>query len=127
MAVCRILLAVLITLAVAVAPVSGSLMAGHAMADPANARAVKAGQAGVHDCHGRAPASSPDKETARGPGADIDMDAECRGDGSRCCKLTGTLPFQPSPFIVITAADRGAEPQEPTAWSLKPRPPPPRS
>jgi uncharacterized membrane protein len=112
MAACRILFALLIALAVAAAPVSVTLASGHAAA-----RTHMAGQTQKHDCHGMAPAHSPDG----------DMGAKCPGDGSKCCKLTGALLVQPLPIIAVAAVERGTEPPEPAGWSTKPRPPPPRS
>jgi uncharacterized membrane protein len=112
MATCRILFAGLIALAVAAAPVSVTLASGHAAA-----KTHMAGQTQKHDCHGMAPAHSPDG----------DMDTKCPGDGSKCCKLTGALLVQPLPIIAVAAVEHGTEPQEPAGWSTKPRPPPPRS
>src|SRR5262245_58261523 len=112
MLACRILLAGLIALAVAVAPVGVALAGAHAAAKPETA-----GQAEKQDCHGATPAHSPDG----------DMGAKCPGDGSKCCKLSGAFLLLPLPIIVVAPAERGTEPQEPPGWSIKPRPPPPRS
>src|SRR5512145_1707786 len=101
MAALRILLAGLIALAVAVAPVSAALMVAHAAA-----RADTVGEAEKHDCHGMAPAHS----------ADDDMNGKCPGDGSKCCKLTGALLFQALPIVAVPATHRRTEPQEPAGW-----------
>ena len=112
MAACRILFALLIALAVAVAPVSAALTSGHAAA-----KTDMASQAEKQDCHGMAPAHS----------TDGDMNTKCPGDGSKCCKLTGALLFRPLTIVAVPLAHRGTEPQEPAGWSVKPRLPPPRS
>src|SRR5262245_37950404 len=116
MAACRILLAGVVALAVAVAPVGVSLASGH-VAAKSEIKSGMAGQSEKHDCQGMAPGQSPDG----------DMSAKCPGDGSKCCKLTGALLVQPLPIIAAAAVERGTEPQEPAGWSMKPRPPPPRS
>lgn len=112
MAACRILFAALIALAVAVAPVSMALASAHSAE-----KTGMVGQAQKHDCHGMAPVHSPDD----------DVGAKCPGDSSKCCKLTGALLFQPLPIIPVAATYLGTSPQGLRAWSVKPRPPPPRS
>lgn len=108
----RIVFAGLIALAVAVAPVSTALGSVRIAT-----KTEMAGQAEKQDCHGMAPAHSPDG----------DMSSKCPGDGSKCCKLTGALLFQALPIVAVPVTHRGTEPQEPAGWSVKPRPPPPRS
>ena len=108
----RTLLAVLIALAVAMAPVSMALAACQTAA-----KAEMAGQADMQDCQGTGAANSPDGN----------VNGKCPIDGSMCCQLTGTLATLPMPIVLAAAAFRVAEPQEPSAWAVEPHPPPPRS
>jgi hypothetical protein len=100
----RILLALLIGLAVASAPVASALAA--------------TSKAAVHDCHGK---SAEDHSCCEKMGKCPDA---C---GVKCCKLMGmvtVLPvIEPASLIVPEAV----EPQKPPDWRLRPRPPPPRS
>jgi hypothetical protein len=109
----RVILASLIALAVAVAPVGTALRAA-----PAAAAAV------THDCHGKAPQ---DINKANCPDCDSQTQANCPGDGSKCCKLTGTIAVLPALIATAAAIDSVADPREPSGWQLRPRPPPPRS
>ena len=124
MAVCRIIFAALIALAVALAPVGMAIAACQtaAKADTAG-KADMAGQAGTHDCAGAT--HSPDGKAAHSP--DGKMEGGCQSDGGKCCQLTGTLPAPSPPVVAVAAPDRPADPPKPAAWAVKPIPPPPRS
>lgn len=111
MALCRILLAALIGLAVATAPV-GAALASLASAQ-SSAKSVKA----MEDCHAKLVKHCPD----------CDSKAKCPGDGSKCCKLTGTIMGLPVVMAVAVAIDRVAEPPEPASRFLRPLTPPPRT
>ena len=103
----RTILAGLIALAVALAPVASALAAGHVLAMPAMA-----------DCNGQA---------TDDPGC-CDSQAKCPETcGITCCKLIGMI----SPLPVFdepgAESERVADPQKPPDWQLRPRPPPPRT
>jgi hypothetical protein len=102
----RLLLAGLVALAVALAPVGTALAAGSTMA-----------KAAMADCHGKKPDHSCCDKMAKCPD-------QC---GVNCCKLMGmivTLPLIDPPVFV---APDVAKPQKPPDWRLRPRPPPPRA
>jgi hypothetical protein len=109
----RTVLAGLIALAVAVAPISTALVAA-----PAATVAV------THDCHGNAPK---DANKTNCPDCDSQRQANCPGDGSKCCKLTGTIAALPVLIVTAAAIDSAADPRESLGWQLGPRPPPPRT
>jgi len=111
----RIILASLIALAVAVAPVGAALVAA-----PKAAAAAPV----THDCHDKAPQ---DINKASCPDCGSQSQANCPGEYSKCCKLTGTIAALPALITTVAAVDRAADPQEPPGWQLRPRPPPPRS
>jgi len=109
MAICRILLAALIALAVTVAPVAAALAPSHASA-----------KAAMSDCHGKGPPPCPDCGTKI-------KKAKCPGDGIQCCKLVGTVSVS---LTVIWCAGLPYDPFEPPGplgWRQQPQPPPPRS
>jgi len=104
----RIVLAALIAVAVAVAPVGSALAAAHVLS-----------KAAMKDCHGK----KSSKEHLC-----CDKMAKCPDTcGIKCCKLMGmivSLPnLQPWAFLPPEVSD----PQKPPDWQLRPRPPPPRS
>lgn len=110
MALCRILLAALIALAVTVAPVGAAL-----------ATAPSPAKAAVDDCHKKPAKHCSDCDSQ------ANIPVKCPGDGSKCCKLAGTIVSLPSAPAVAVAIDRAYDPQKPPDWKLGPRPPPPRS
>jgi hypothetical protein len=104
----RLLLAGLIAVAVAVAPVGSALAASATLAKPA-----------MEDCHGKKPA---DDHSC------CDAMAKCPDTcGIKCCKLMGMIvtlsPIAGSAVVPPEIAD----PQKPPDWQLRPRPPPPRA
>jgi hypothetical protein len=109
MALCRLLLAVLIGLAVATAPVGAAM-----------ASVKSTAKSEMTDCHGKGVKLCPD----------CDGDAKkmkCPGDGSKCCKLTGTMAALSEMFSLAIAAQKIDEPQAMSDRPLRPRTPPPRS
>ena len=109
MAVCRILWAMLIAMAVAVAPVGAALASSHSST-----------KAAMHDCHGKAPAHCADCDG-------MAKKAKCPGDGSKCCKLVGAVNASPKVMRFAAAVEVPIEPQEPAGCCLQPQPRPPRS
>ena len=109
MAMFRLLLAVLIGFAVATAPVAAAV-----------ASVKAAPKTAMEDCHGKAAKLCPDCDTKA-------KKAKCPGDGSKCCKLTGTLAALPAVPVVAIAAHQLPEPQSVPDRSLRPQIPPPRS
>src|SRR5262245_64839187 len=105
----RLLLASLIAVAVALAPVGSALAASSALSKPP-----------MEDCHG--------KKTSKEQHSCCDTMAKCPDQcGIKCCKLIGmvvALPAIDPPMVGAPAAD---SPQKPPDWRLRPRPPPPRS
>lgn len=110
MALCRLLLALLIGFAVATAPV------GAAMAS-VNKTAAKTAMA---DCHGKIAKPCPDCDSKASK-------TKCPGDGSKCCKLAGTIAAVPEVLGLVVAAQKIFEPPSMRDRSLRPRTPPPRS
>jgi len=100
MVLCRILLACLIVVAVAGAPVASVL-----------ACAQSSATAATDDCHGK--------------GAKHHSD--CPGDGSKCCTLVATIATKPSVSMGTAAAAQPTAVQEPSDWLPSPHLPPPRS
>lgn len=111
MALCRTILACLIALAVCVAPVSAALAGAHT-----------APKAAMQDCHGKTPVHCPhcDKDKM------VDK-TKCPGDGSKCCKLVGTLSSVQKMMRPVAAPEQLPEPKRLTGRHLQPQPPPPRS
>jgi len=103
----RTLLAALIALAVALAPVGSALAASTAMSKPA-----------MEDCHGKASEAHSCCDTM------VKCPDRC---GIKCCKLMGMIialsGIDPPAFVPPEAV----HPQKPPDWRLRPRPPPPRS
>jgi hypothetical protein len=106
----RILLAAVIALAVAVAPVAAALASG----------ALQSTQSAVDDCHGKAPVPCPDCDSK------IKKD-KCPADGSQCCKLVGSVAATPRVMLLAGLAEAPLDPTEPLSWLQPPQPPPPRS
>ena len=109
MALCRLLLAMLIGVAVATAPLGAAM----ASAKPA-AKTV------ADDCHGKGTKPCPDCDSKG-------KKAKCPGDGSKCCKLVGAIAVLPSVLAVVVTAHKVSEPRRMPDRTLRPRIPPPRS
>ena len=104
----RLLLAGLIALAVAVAPIGSALAAADAMAKPA-----------MEDCHGKKASENH---------SCCDAMAKCPDQcGVKCCKLMGMIVALAVIRAPVPADFQPAEPEKPPDWRLRPRPPPPRS
>jgi hypothetical protein len=108
MAIYRTILAGLVVLAVALAPVGAALAANQALA-----------KAAMEDCHGKA---SKDCQSC-------DTKAKCPDNacGAKCCKLVGMVALPTSMLLIAAVLDRPADPQKPPDRLLRPQPPPPRS
>jgi hypothetical protein len=111
MTVCRTVLALLIALAVSVAPISAPLAAAHASP-----------KAAMQDCHGKAPIHCPHCDKDK-----IVNKNKCPGDGSKCCKLVGTLSSVQKVTGRVGEPRQLPEPHRLTGWRPQPQPPPPRS
>ena len=104
----RLLLAGLIAVAVALAPVGLALAASNAMAMPA-----------MEDCHSK----KASKEHSF-----CDAMAKCPDQcGVKCCKLMGMIVALAAIDTPVFAPPEVANPQKPPDWLLRPRPPPPLS
>jgi hypothetical protein len=123
----RTILAGLIALAVAVAPVAATLVAS------AGAWAATAVVTAKHDCHGHAQHHDKDPQADSDKVGCPDCDGgqghtkKCIGDGVKCCKLTGmvtVLPVVAAPAQNVVLA---AYPPTLTGWQMRPPPPPPRA
>lgn len=108
MAIYRTILAGLIALAVALAPIGVALAAGQTQAMP-----------GMEDCQGKASKDCPG----------CDAKAACPGDacGVKCCKLVGMVALPPRFSPVARSLDRLVDLQKPPDRLPRPQPPPPRS
>jgi hypothetical protein len=134
----RTILASLIALAVAAAPVAATLVTG---ARPARA-------AEVHDCHRMAQerhhqtGCTDDATTGHHchDSALQDMDRgscpdcqdqhhnkKCIGDGGKCCKLTGMVAVLPVVAAPVQAVDLSTNLPKLVGWQMRPSPPPPRA
>jgi hypothetical protein len=111
MAVCRVILAFLIALAVSVAPVSAAVAGAHGSP-----------KAAMEDCHGKMPVHCPNCDKDK-----MANKAKCPGDGSKCCKLVGTLSSVQKEPRRVAEPQQLSEPERLTGWHLQPQPPPPRS
>ncbi len=107
----RLLLTVVIVLAVSIAPVASALASVQSLADVAG-----------ENCHEVSAKLCPDCEDQ----ASIVV-GKCPGDGSKCCKLTGTIVALPGALVTALAIDRAVDVQGPPDRYLKPLTPPPRS
>lgn len=104
----RLLLAVLIATAVAVAPVGSALAAFAAMAKSA-----------MVDCHGKKAAEDH---------SCCDKMAKCPDQcGVKCCKLMGMIAVMSIIDPPVFASPDAVQPLRPPDWQLQPQPPPPRS
>lgn len=110
MALCRLLLALLIGLAVATAPVAAALASS----------GKSAAKTAMTDCHGKAANPCPDCDSKA-------KKTKCPGDGSKCCKLIGTIAALSAVLAGAIAAHKFSEPHPIPDRSLRPRTPPPRS
>jgi hypothetical protein len=110
MALFRLLLALLIGVAVATAPVAAAMASVKSAAKTAMA----------DDCHGKGAKPCPDCDSKA-------KKAKCPGDGSKCCKLTGTIAALPTVPAVTISAHELPQPQSIPDRSLRPQIPPPRS
>lgn len=129
----RSILAGLVAMAVALAPVAATLVA--------SAGAPAASAAAAHECHGKT------AQNAHKPGggervatADhlqrTEMDncsdcdgqyhPKCVGDGGKCCKLIGMVTLLPAISGAAETADLVTNPPTLTGWKVRP-PPPPRA
>lgn len=108
MAIYRTILAGVIALAIALAPVGAALAASQSLA-----------KAAMADCHGKA---SKDCQSC-------DTKAQCPGDacGVKCCKLIGMVAPTSVAIALAVGLDHPVEPQKPPDRLLRPQPPPPRS
>jgi len=103
----RTILAILIALAVAVAPLGAAFAAIHEGAQPA-----------IHDCDGPTPSDMPC----------CDAKAACPDScGIACCKLMGMITVLPVFDLTVVVPARAADPPKPPDWQQRPQPPPPRS
>jgi hypothetical protein len=144
MATFRTILAYLIALAVAVAPVAATVMAG---AQPASAAPTHSNAAPVHDCHSMAAGhhhghggtdgaaasqhshdkASQDTEKGDCPDCDAKRHAKCAGDGGKCCKLTGMVAVLPAVMGSVEITELAADPPMLIGREIRPPPPPPRA
>jgi hypothetical protein len=144
MATFRTLLAYLIALAVAVAPVAVTVIAG---AQPAGAAPTHSSAAPMHDCpgiaaghhHGHGDAdgaaapqhghdiAAQDTEKDDCPGCDAKHHRKCIGDGGKCCKLTGMVAVLPAVMDSAEVTELAANPPMLTGREIRPPPPPPRA
>src|SRR5262245_28030889 len=123
----RTILSGLIALAVAVAPVAATWVAG------VGARAASA--ATVHDCHGKAAHDGhkasgadgaqhghhmavPSSDKGGCPDCDSPAKAKCIGDGGKCCKLTGIALELPAVIGPVEAVALEANPPEMIGWQV---------
>lgn len=106
----RIILAVVIALAVAVAPVAAALAPS----------ALQSTKSAVDDCHGKAPVPCPDCDSK------IKKD-KCPADGSQCCKLFGNVAAPPRVMLLAGFPEAPLDPPQLFGWLQPPQPPPPRS
>lgn len=109
MALYRLLLAILIGLAVATAPVGAALAAAKSPA-----------KAAMDDCHAKGAKHCPDCDSKA-------KMAKCPGDGSKCCKLVGIISTSLEVISFVSAPEQPSDPQRPPGCLVQPLPPPPRS
>lgn len=108
MALCRLLLATLIALGLALAPVASALASGQGLA-----------KAAMEDCHG----------TPVGKDCPCSDKANCTAQkcAFKCYKLLATLPLPLTLLALSVAPHDLAHAQEPPDRLQRPHPPPPRS
>ena len=144
MATFRTILAFLIALAVAVAPMAVTVMAG---AQPASAAPAHSHAAPMHDCHRLAAGhhhgpggtdgaaasqhshdmASQDTEKGDCPDCDAKRHGKCVGDGGKCCKLTGMVTVLPAVMDCAEITVLAANPPMLIGREIRPPPPPPRA
>jgi hypothetical protein len=120
----RTILACLIALAVAAAPVAVTPLAS------AGGRAATVAAAAKHDCHGMTQDHEKGQHGKAGCPDCQDQDrdyAKCTGDGSKCCKLTGMVTVLPAVAARVAAVNLVANPPTLIGWQVRPSPPPPRA
>jgi hypothetical protein len=123
----RTILAGLVALAVAVAPVATTLLAS------AGARAATAAVTAEHDCHGKAQhhEKGPEHHSDKAGCPDCDggqnQTKTCIGDGVKCCKLIGMVVVLPVAMAPADSVALAAAPLRLTGWQVRPPPPPPRA
>ena len=131
----RTILASLIALAVAVAPVAAMVIAGSGV------RTTNI--AVTHHCHGKLaqsaaghdatlPNHDQDKtsqQTDKGSCQDCDGkgQVDCIGHGGKCCKLTGMVAVLPVVAAPLETAVLATNPPTLIGWQMRPSPPPPRA
>ena len=122
----RTILAGLVALAVAVAPIAATLLAS------AGARAATAAVTAKHDCHGQAQHHETGLEYHSDKAGCPDCDGgqhhtkTCFGDGVKCCKLIGMVAVLPVAVAPAESVVVAAGPLSLTGWQVRPPPPPPR-
>jgi hypothetical protein len=104
----RLLLAGLIAVAVALAPIGAALAASSAMS-----------KAPMQDCHG--------KKTIKEHSCCDKMAKTPDQCGIKCCKLIGMVVTLSAIEPPTVPPPEEVQPQKPPDWRLRPRPPPPRS
>lgn len=114
MALYRILIAAVVALGLAVAPIGAALAASQM--SPKHAKM---------DCHGKA---VQDGKIAKDCPC-CDTKATCSGDacGLKCHKLQATLATATQVLAFVLVLGPLADPQKPPDWRSSPQPPPPRS
>jgi hypothetical protein len=120
----RAILAGLIALAVAVAPVAAGLVVSAA------ARTATATMTAAHDCHDKAQHhdKGPRHSGKAGcPDCQDDRTKNCIGDGGKCCKLTGVVTILHVVVAAVETVDLATSPPALTGWQARPQPPPPRA
>ncbi len=123
----RTILACLIALAVATAPVAATQLAS------TGTRAATAAVAAKHNCHGKTQdhEKGPHKPSSKADCPDCQDqdrgDAPCTGDGVKCCKLTGMVAVLPIVLAPAENVDLATSPPILTGWQARPPPPPPRA
>ena len=121
----RVILAGLIALAVAVAPVAAGLVASAA------ARTATAATTAAHDCHGKAQHHDEGPHHSDKAGCpdcqDQHQTKNCVGDGGKCCKLTGMVAVLPVVVAPVETVDLAPNPPALIGWQMRPSPPPPRA
>jgi hypothetical protein len=124
----RTVLAVLIAVAVAVAPVGFGLASAHTMSKTTMGM-LAMDMASVEDCHGKMVSSSDHSDkTGQDHSCCGDAKANCTDVcGITCCKLMGMAAELHDVGPPAFGLPEPVDPQKPPEWRLRPRPPPPRA
>jgi hypothetical protein len=123
----RTILASLIAFAVAIAPVTATLLAS------VGPRVATAAVTAKHDCHGMAQHDKTGLHNHSDKADCPDCDdrqhqtKKCIGDGVKCCKLTGMVAVLPVFVTPAENAELAASPPTLTGWQVRPPAPPPRA